>query len=67
MFETKRRLFLSFLLLLPIVGSFEGVSSWETIQLKETKTDACTFVQLPPSEVVMGSENGLDGESPCIW
>jgi formylglycine-generating enzyme required for sulfatase activity len=64
MFELKNRMFLSFLLLFLMVGSFVRVSSSETIQFKENKTDVGTFVQIPPGEVVMGSENGLDGEKP---
>jgi formylglycine-generating enzyme required for sulfatase activity len=63
-FETKNRMFLSVLLLFPVAGSFVRVSSSETIQFKENKTDVGTFVQIPPGEVVMGSESGLDGEKP---
>jgi hypothetical protein len=61
----KNRIFLSFLLLFPMVGSFVRVSSSETIQFKENKTDAGTFVEIPPGEVVMGSENDLDGGKAC--
>lgn len=64
MFELKKSIFLSFVLLFSMAGSFARVSSSETIQFKEDKTDVGTFVQIPPGEVVMGSENGLDGEKP---
>lgn len=64
MFCSKSRVCLSFLLGLQIGAFCTAVGSSEIIQLKETKTDVGTFVQIQAGEFTMGSEKGLDGEKP---
>ncbi len=46
----------------PTVTTPSNISG--TNQLKETKTDVGTFVQIPEGNFLMGSENGAEGEKP---